>query len=173
MKISVKKSLKLLTLLISSLLIASVSAAAYVTLQWQATATVSANPKVCFIQWSNGQKANTFSYSVNIFPSIKTVDENVSYGIWVDDDQTHTVYFRLAGHNTNTTDIAKLNYTIWNSAEGQKYTYQSTTLDTSWSGPITLSANTKYTIWIEITAGASAGVGHSPTLTFEMKVVNP
>ena len=70
MKTKFRKSLKLITLLISSLLIATASAVAYVTLNWTTTATVVANPKVCFIKWADGTKANTFFYSVNIFLNI-------------------------------------------------------------------------------------------------------
>jgi len=161
-------------LLLVALLVGTVAAVAYVVLQWTMTATVAANPKASFIKWADGTKANTFSYSANIFPAIKTVDENITYGIWNDDASSRTVYFRLASENTNTTDIASLNFTVYNG--GQLYTKLESNLDDpslAWSSGVTLAANTKYTIWIEITAGASAVVGHTPSFTFEMKVENP
>ena len=174
MKINFRKSLKLITLLILSLLIATASAVAYVTLQWTTTATVAGNPKACFIKWFDGTKANTFTYSVNIFPNVKTVDENVTYGIWNDDAATRTVYFRLASETTNTTDVTSLNFTVYNS--GQLYTKLESNFDDpslAWSSGVSLAANTKYTIWIEIQCPSGAGVGHTPEFTFEMKVENP
>jgi len=174
MKMNLRKSLKLTVLLMSSLLIGTASAVAYVTLQWTTTATVAANPKACFIKWSDETKANTFTYSVNVFPSIKTVDENITYGIWNDDGSTRTVYFRLASENTNTTDVTSLNFTVYDG--GQLYTKLESNFDNpslAWSSGVTLAASTKYTIWIEIQCPSGAGVGHTPQFTFEMKVENP
>ena len=174
MKIRFSKSFKLIVLLMSSVLIATASAASYVTLQWTTTATVAANPKACFIKWADGTKANTFTYNVSIFPNTKTVDENVTYGIWNDDGSTRTVYFRLASENTNTTDVTSLNYTVYNG--GQLYTQLESDFDDpslAWSSGVTIAANTNYTIWMEIQCANGAGVGHTPQFTFEMKVENP
>jgi Zn-dependent metalloprotease len=158
----------------SSLVIATASAVAYVTLQWTTAATVEGNPKACFIKWADGTKANTFTYNVNIFPNVKTVDENITYGIWNNDTSTRTVYFRLASENTNSTDVTSLNYTVYNG--GQLYTYLENDFDNpslDWSSGVQLAANTKYTIWMEIQCANTAGIGHTPQFTFEMKVENP
>jgi len=174
MKMNYKKSLKLITLLISSLLIATVSATAYVTLQWTTTTTVADNPKVCFIKWADSSKQNSFAYSVNIFLNIKTVDENVSYGVWDWDTAAHTCAHRLASENTNSTDVSWVYVKIYNSTatiHSHNYT-DFATPDTSWY-TFTAAASAKYTIWIEIKAGSSAGAGHTPQFTFEMKVENP
>lgn len=174
MKIKAKRSYRLIALLISTLLIGTAAAVAYVTLQWTTTATIAANPKVSFVKWADGTKANTFTYSVNIFPSVKTIDENITYGIWNDDTAGHTVYFRLASENTSTTEITSLNYTVYESS--QMYTklesdFDSPSLD--WSTGVSLSASTKYTIWLEIECASGASVGNNPQFTFEMKVENP
>jgi hypothetical protein len=152
--------------------VGTVSAVAYVILQWTMTATVQANPKVCFIQWSDGLKQNTFSYLVNIFPSIKTVDENVTYGVWNNDTSSHACHMRLASTNTNSTDVTSVNATI--------YITGTTIFTHKWTVPtdavwydFTPLANTKYTVWIEIECASGAGVGHTPTFNFEMKVENP
>ena len=174
MKTNVKRSLKLTALLISTLLIGTAAAVAYVTLQWTTSATVAANPKVSFVKWVDGTKANTFTYDVNIFPNVKTIDENITYGIWNDDAEAHTVYFRLASENTNTTDITSLNYTVYES--GQMYTKLESNFDDpslAWSTGVSLTASTKYTIWLEIECASGAGVGNNPQFTFEMKVENP
>jgi hypothetical protein len=174
MKISFRKSLKLIALLISSLLIATVSAAAYVTLQWTVNMTIVANPGMCFVSWSDGTtKANNFSYSVNIFPNIKTIDENITYGVWNwNTTATKTGYMRLASTNTNTTDVISINVTITNNTQIYTRTWASFS-DTSWSNSFTAASDTKYAIWIEIQCASTATVGHTPQFTFEMKVVEP
>ena len=175
MKINFRKSLKLIILLMSSLLIATVSAVAYVSLTWTITTPVVANPQVCFIKWSDGSKENTFTYSVNIFPSIKTVDENITYGVWNwNATVSRTIYFRLASTNTNETDVDSYNFTVYNG--GQLYTKLETNLNSpslAWSSAVTAVNNTKYTIWMEIQCQSTAVVGHTPSFTFEMKVENP
>jgi len=172
MEIHRKKLLKLLTLLLSSALIATVSATAYVTLQWTTTTTIEANPNVSFVDWSNGNKANTFTYSVNIFPSIKTVDQNISYGIWNSHGSDESCHMKLATTNTNDTDITSINVTIWTTGS-TAFTHKWTDLtDNTWYD-FTASANTKYAIWIEIECSSGAVVGHTPQFTFEMKVDNP
>lgn len=173
MNIKYRKSLKLIALLITSLLIATVSAAAYVNLQWTMTATVAANPKVCFFWWSNSTKVNTFDYAVNIFPSIKTIDENITCGVWNLDTASHAASMRwylltdtgniarlyIKVYNTTTTIYEK----EWTSIPGFPTEWQKFTPD-----PM---ANGKYKIWIEITATSGASGGS--VFTFEMKVENP
>lgn len=160
-----------LLLALSLASIGTVYAIAYVVLQWTTTATVVENPKVCFINWSNGQKSNTFSYSVNIFPSIKTIDENITYGIWCWDTSSHTVYLRWTSL-TNPSNIASLNITVYKSGATvyTKYWSSVPSFPTGWES-FNAEANTKYTIWMEITASSSAS--GSSTFTFELKVESP
>jgi len=173
MKISFRKSLKLIILLISSLLIATVSAIAYVALPWTTTTTVGTYPRICFIKWSDGSQQNTFDYNVSIFPSIKTIDENITHGIWNWDTVSHVAYMRWYSL-TNSTNIANLNVTVYNSTTTIYSQYWSTvpSFPTGWiqfdPSPM---AGGRYTIWIEITATAGASVGS--LFTFEMKVENP
>jgi hypothetical protein len=173
MKISFRKSLKLIALLITSLLIATVSAAAYVALQWTITATVVANPAVCFVDWATGTtKANTFAYSVNIFPNIKTVDENATYGVWNWNASSRNCYMKLTSTNTNATDITAINVTLWISGSTPFTKRWIDLTDTSYYS-FTAAGNTKYAIWIEIECASGASAGHNPQFTFEMKVENP
>jgi hypothetical protein len=175
MKISFRKSLKLIALLITSLLIATVSAAAYVALQWTTTTTVVANPTVCFIKWSDDSKQNTFDYAVNIFPSIKTIDENITHGVWNWDTASHVAYMRWY-LLTNSGNIASLNVTVYNSTTTIYSQYWSSvpSFPTEWVqfNPSPM-ANGKYAIWIEITATSGATPGQQSVFTFEMKVENP
>jgi len=175
MKISFRKSLKLIVLLITSLLIATVSAAAYVTLQWTTTTTVVANPKVCFIKWSDGSKQNTFDYAVNIFPSIKTIDENITHGVWNWDTASHVTSMRWYSL-TNSGNIAKLNVTVYNSTTTiyTQYWTSVPSLPTAWIqfSPSPMAGG-KYAIRVEITATSGATPGQQSVFTFEMKVENP
>jgi hypothetical protein len=171
-----KRSIPLLTLLALALTIsvASVSAAAYVSLTWTTTATVVANPKVCFYKWSDQTKVNTFSYIVNIFPNVITIDENITYALYNWDTSDHNVYFRLASENTNTTDISWMYYKVYNG--GTLFSKNETnfnTPDTVWSTFYSAVASTKYMIWISIKCASGAGIGHTPSFTFEVKVENP
>jgi hypothetical protein len=151
--------------------IGTVFAVAYVVLQWTATATVSANPKVCFIKWQDGSKQNTFDYAVSIFPSIKTIDENITYGIWNWDTASHTVYLRWSGL-TNSGNIARLYIKVHDGANTiySKEWTSIPTFPTVWES-FNVPANTKYSIWLEITA--TSGATGSSVFTFELKVENP
>jgi hypothetical protein len=170
---NIKKSLKLITLLMSSIIIATVSATAYVTLQWQTTATVGDYPKVCFIKWEDGSKVNSFSYGVTIFQSITTVDENITYGIYNWDSAARSVSMRWYSLTTSG-NIASLNVTVYNSTHTVYSQVWSSvpTLPTDWVAfSQDLMADGKYTIAMRITASGSAS-GNSE-FTFEIKVDNP
>jgi len=161
------------TLALLALMIGSVAAIAYVVLQFAATVTVVANPKVAFVEWATNSKKNTFNYAVNVFPSIKTIDENITNGVWNWDTVAHTSYLRVQGitnpsnvqvvylkvYNGTTTVVT----VTWNSGE---------TLPQSWT-TFTAAANSKYTIWMEVTAASGAVVGQASVVTVEMKVESP
>jgi len=150
-----------------------VFAVAYVALQLTSTASVQNNPKVCFIKWSDGSKANTFDYAVNIFPSITTVDANITYGVWNWDTATHTTSMRWYSL-TNSGNIASLGLKVYNSTSTiyEQYWASVPSLPTSWVvfNP-TPKADGKYTISLNITATASPS--GSSVFTFDMKVENP
>lgn len=175
MRMNVRKSLKFIALLISALMIGTASAIAYVVLEWKASMTVQEHPKVCFIEWDTGDMANTFTYSVNIFPGVVTIDENITYGILNWDSVKHNVRFRLASTNTNETDVDWIRYKVYNASTTihmKDYTDLDNP-DTSWSDPIELQSGTKYSIYIAVKAGLNAKDGHTPQFTFEMMVENP
>jgi len=156
------------------LLIDTAYAVAYVVLPWYVNTTTVANPQVCFVSWADGTtKANTFTYSVNIFPNIKTVDENATYGVWNwNATANKNCYMRLASTNTNNTDITSLNVTLWIAASTPFTKLWTGLTDAAWY-PFTSAQNTKYAIWIEIQCASGAGVGHTPQFSLEMKVEEP
>lgn len=161
-------------LILLAIAVGSVAAVAYAVLQFTLSATVVANPKVCFIKWADGTKANTFSQSFNIFPSIKTIDENASYGIWSwDTVATHVASLRISGI-TNSANVQTVYLKVYNStATVVTITWNSgDALPTSWTS-FTAAINTKYTIWFEVTATSGATVGQTSVITVDMKVENP
>lgn len=159
-----------LLLLMVIALTGTVLAVAYIVLHWTATATVVANPSVCFVKWEDNTKHNTFSYAVNIFPSVKTLDENITYGVWNWATQPRTAYIRW-NSLTNPENVAGLNLTIYNATATiySQYWSSTPTFPTSWVS-FNTAPNTKYTILIMIEASESATVGSSSTFTFEMMV---
>jgi len=160
-------------LLLLALAVGSVAATAYVILQFTATVTVQSNPKVSFYEWATLSKRNTFNYAFNIFPSVKTVEENATHGIFCDDTVSHTCYLRISGiTNSANVQIAYVKVynatntivTItWNNGES---------LPQSWT-MFTAGAGKKYSIWMEVTATAGATVGQSSVITVDMKVEQP
>ena len=164
-----KYSISALALLL--MIVGSVIAAAYIALTFTITTTVQAYPKVTFWQWSTSQKKNNFDQSLNIFAGIKTVDENATHGIFNDDSVQHQCYLRIKSV-TNSANIAKLNITIYNSS-GTIFTNEwsdFSTQPTEWK-LFTTAANSKYAIWIEITA--SSNPAGSSVFTIEIKETNP
>jgi len=159
----------LLTVLIAAAGI--VLAVAYVTLEFTSTASVQANPNVCFVKWSDNSKQNTFDYAVNIFPSVKTVDENITHGIWNWDTSTHAVNIRIKSITTSS-NIANVTTVVKNGTATVVTASWVTAggLPTTWQ-PFTALASTKYTLWTEITA--TSGASGSSTITYELKVENP
>jgi len=125
-------------------------------------------PEVTFWEWSTGQKKNTFDYSVTIFPSVTTIDENVTHGIFNDDTSEHICDLRISSITTPT-NIARLNVTIYNSTTTilTKEWTNFSPLPTAWE-PFTTAAGKKYSIWIEIKA--ASGASGSSTIVFELKM---
>jgi hypothetical protein len=150
----------------------AVYAAAYVILQWNITANVSANPSICFFLQSDGTtKANNFTYTVDIFPSITTIGENITYGLWNWDSGEHDAYIRVYSL-TSPSNIASLNVTIWNATDTVSTNEWSSfgSLPTAWSTAFTCAASTQYAIRIEI--ACAAGASGSSTFVIDVKVVD-
>jgi hypothetical protein len=155
-------------LLLATLAIGTVSAVAYVVLTWTQTATVVSNPKVSFFTWVGGAKANILSYSVNIFPSIKTVDENLTSGIENWDTVAHRTGLRVTSIGNQAQNVASFLVkvsnatTVWSIATVDPVNYAYTMLTPG-----------KYTIWIEITGAAGAVPASTSAFIIDMKVENP
>jgi len=147
-----------------AILVTSVAAAAYVVLSATMTATVVTNPKVSFFSWPS-TKLNTFAYSVNIFPSIKTVDENLTYGIWNWDTGVHQTGLRVSSITNQVANIASFLVKVSNATT----VWSLTTVSSSYT--VVSLAPGKYTIWLEITG--TSGASGTSVFTMDMQVYNP
>lgn len=157
-------------LLLISLAVGTVAAAVYVVLTWTMSLTVVANPRVHFWKWSPPGSANTFTESFNIFPNIKTIQDNATYGI-------NSVTAGACGMRifdiTTPANIESVYIKVFNST--------ATILEKTWTGsPIstptayesfTTATGNKYTIWLEVTG--TSGASGSSVVTFDMKVESP
>lgn len=160
-------------LILLMLTIGSVVAVAYAVLQFTLSATVVANPKVCFIKCADSTKANSFSQSFNIFPTINTIDENATYGIWNWDTAAHTTSLRISGI-TNSANIQTITiYVKLGVTSVATITWSSGgSLPTTWVS-FSAAASTKYTIWFEVAGTSGATIGTTSVITVDMKVENP
>jgi hypothetical protein len=160
-----------LVALLALALAGSVLAVSYVTLQFSVTTTTSTYPKVTFWQWSPGSKVNTFDYSLSLFASVNTIDENAPYGIFNDDSASHQCNLCISTLS-NPTNIASLRIKIYEGANTilDKTWNSFGTLPTAWES-FTTAANTKYSIWIEVTGAASPS--GSSVFALHLKESNP
>jgi hypothetical protein len=165
-----KHSIPLIAVL-SLILVGSVLAVSYVTLQFSITTTTQLYPKVTFWQWSPSSKVNTFDYSLSLFASVNTIDENASYGIFNDDSASHQCNLCISTLSTPG-NIASLRIKIYDGTNTilDKTWTQFGTLPTAWES-FTTAANTKYSIWIEVTGAASPS--GSSVFTLNLKENNP
>ena len=170
-KVRIRKHSIPIMVLLSLILVGSVLAVAYVTLQFTMTATYKEYPRVSFWKWSTSQKANTFDYSVSFFANVKTIDENVTHGIFNDDSVIHQCNLRISTLS-NPANIAKLRIKIYGGTTTilDKEWTQFGSLPSSWES-FNTEANTKYTIGIEVT-GASSPSGSS-AFAIELTEDNP
>ena len=148
-------------------------AAAYIVYQFNISAKVEEYPKVTFWSWDTGEKGKTFTYSVNIFPGVTTIDENITYGIYCDDESEHKCYLRISSL-TNLNNIARIKIKIYNSTDEilTKEWTDFSSLPTAWE-EFVVAGGKKYSIHVEIEASSSATPGQTSTFTFEMKIEEP
>lgn len=148
-------------LLLVAIIVGSVAATAYVVLQWTTTATVKANPDICFTKWADKSKANTFDYAVDIFPYIITIDENITYAVSNYAASAKGCSMRLA-NITTPANIAWVNCTVIG-----YYSINTTTTTDFVAFSPDLPAYRNATIYLSIKC--ASGATGSSVLTFELK----
>lgn len=158
-------------LLLATMVIGTVSAVAYVVLTWQLSLTVAANPRVHF--WNGSAASNTMTVAMNIFPNIRTIDENITTPVdWdIRSVTAGNIFIRVSAMDTSdTTEVLIKAYKtgqVGSPLFSQTWNAQTTT----WSGPYLTEDSTDYHLWIEV---AGAGTATDPaSITVEMKVEGP
>jgi hypothetical protein len=160
-----KKNFVLMLIVIT---VVGTATAVYAIYQYYLNLEVEQYSKIGFWNWETGKKSNSFTYSTVLFPEIKTINSNITFGIYSDDLSDHDCLFRIDNLG-NSQNIAKLNVTIYNSFS-QIMTKEWTdfsSLPTEWE-QFKVSATTKYSISIEITG--SSGAEGSSSIRIEMEI---
>ena len=137
-------------------LVTCVAAAAYVVYQTNVALTPEEHSEVAFWSWEGFRKMETISYNTTIFPNATIANENISYGIFCDDNSGYECSIRIK-YITNSYNIDNITIIIYNISD-IIYTKEWTDLSwlpTSWES-FSVSANSKYSIWIEISGSSDA-----------------
>jgi hypothetical protein len=180
-KVSIRGRTIRLSVLIALAMIAICVGAAFATfyavLNWSTNVTVVANTSICFYNWSGASKANTFTYSCNIFPGITTEDDNMTYGVddWNNTGATNAAISWVSCTNSN--NITALTLTVYQSTPSS-YVFQEVwssvpSFPTPYQAFSGLANNTLYSMQIIITAASGAVVGTGVAMVFDMKVTSP
>jgi hypothetical protein len=170
-KIPFRKEMKLVTLLLTSLLIASASAAVYYSITMQPAVTIS-GAAISFAQgsdWPSGSNLGTnatwVSLALKAYPNATlTYDEplNVSNT----DSVSHT--FRLrhvsitpSDGSASVSNFTFINFVVLNTAGASQASFNYTTSVNNWNTPattsyLTLPATTQWIIYVETKAVAGA-----------------
>jgi hypothetical protein len=158
-------------LLLLSILGGTVAAVAYVVLTWTVTLPVAANPRVHF--WDGSNAANTMEITMNIFPSIRTIDENNDD--WdIRSNDVGNVYIRVDAMNTTAiSEVVIIAYVSDPASPLFDLTWTSADAEGSWQGPYSTAATTDYNLWIEVLADAQAYPTSEESIAVELKVEEP
>ncbi len=178
-KILFRKEMKLVTLLLTAMLIASASAAVYYSLDMTSTITVVAND-IYFVNGPDNSTAN-----VNIFNDNKSATLSVS--AYRNITMTYDDPIRVRNNNTSTTHNIRLK-PVSLTGSAANFVFINFTLQTSttvslnytsdggsWTTPSTTAfvqanANTEYAITIETMANATATVGGQATIEIAVDI---
>lgn len=156
-------------LILIALTLGTTMAAIYMVVEFTSTVTVEANPKVCFLEWTTGNKKNRFDCAVNIFPSLRTNAKNITYGLYNWDTVSRTCDLRIF-NITNPANIEGFYMRIYDGGGTLvEITWTTQTLPTDWV-TVSTAGSTKYTIQMNVTATSDAVIGQSSVITVEMKV---
>ena len=156
-------------LLLLILGIGTATAAIYVVLTWSMSLTVVANPRVSFYKWATEEKVNTFAESFNIFPDVKTIQDNATHGIYSLTAGTGSM--RIVSDIATDPDIDEVYIKVFNTTDTiLEITYSSNTNDFV---SLPTAEDHKYTIHIEVTGASGATTDNTPSVDLEIKVESP
>jgi hypothetical protein len=174
-KISSKKSITLLTLILASILISTASAAVYYSMIAQPAVTITVAP-IVFAQgndWPSdstlGSNGTWVSLALKAYPNA-TLFYDQPLNISNTDAASHT--FRLrhvsitpASGSADVGNFTFINFVVQNAAGASQATFNYTTSGNTWTNPsttsyMTLPASTQWIIYVETksAAGATSGI---------------
>ena len=170
MKLNYKKSLKFLTLIISSLLIATVSATTYRYMYLNGTVIIGSQ-KIVWVQGGSDVAGDTVTVNLNVEPGIPAEFDDTLY-LKNKENAAHNMTIEV----TAAADVAKFDVfsiSIYSNATGSwvlKHTLTGTTLNDIYStytlnDPLTAHSMYKFNFAITAKDGASG----SPTFTLTVK----
>jgi hypothetical protein len=185
-EIPFKKPVKLLVLLLSSMLIATASAAVYYSLTMQSTATVAAAP-VYFTEgadssgiWTPGTNYTYVSLNLNAYPNVTlTYEQAVNLTATIAKEvQLRHVSISPDDGNPSVSNFTSVVFTLKNATGSVKgtLTYTVTAATDTWNEPTTptgyvaIGAGQEWTIKVEIKAAAGAKAGVSTTIVIAVDV---
>lgn len=179
-KILNRKEMKLITLLLTSLLIASASAAVYYSLTMQSTITTATND-VYFISGADASTAGVSIFNNNKSATLTSLKAYANMSMSYDDPirvrnnngatnfnirlrpvtrTGNALYFRFINFTLQTSTKISLNYT----SNGAAWTDPSTT------GWATVNANTNYAIVVQTKASPTATSGQTASIEIAIDV---
>jgi hypothetical protein len=171
MKINYKKSLKFVTLLISAILIATVSAATYKYMYLEGTVTIGAQ-ELAWIKTGTGEIAgDTVTQSLTVTPDIPMVINDTLY-LWNKDTVAHNMTIKVTTAAAATKfDVFKIH--IYSNESGS-WVYRdylnATTLDDEYSTyTISDALNAGYGYKFNYVITATTGATGSTTFKLEVK----
>jgi hypothetical protein len=183
MKINIKKSLKLVTLLISSLLIASASASVYYTMFMTATVKVAGN-KVQFWEGADFNSVDgsitdarqkvTFNNMNGLNGSLTTISDPVEINN-TDTSSAHTIELKLdSWSGTGSTPLYYINITIY-AANGTKlgnniYLVPGGSGQVETTGPLTMLASEVWRVQWDIYWKGEATTNDQVTVSLKLEV---
>ena len=174
-----KKSMKLLALLLTSILIASVSAAVYYSLEMTSTITVAAND-IYFTLGPDNATASVSIFNDNKSATLglsayKNITMTYDDAIRVRNNNTgssHNVRLRPVSLTGDAVNFVFINFTLQTST---KVSLNYTSDGATWTTPSTTSfvqvdASTEYAIVIETKANATATTGQQATIEIAVDI---
>jgi len=160
-------------LLLLTIAITTVAAAAYVILTWYVGITISDNPAVAFTDDEGVNLANTFTISgFDVFPEVRTIDENIGWNITCDATGPHSCSMRISAVTdaANIEEIYIKAYEYGSPGSPLVEVTYTGTVPTSWVD-FDAAASTMYILWLEVEG--AVGASGSASFDVEMRVNLP
>ncbi len=184
-KILSSKSMKLLTLLLTSMLIASASAAVYYSLTWQPRVTVQGAPAVSFTNGDDTPVGSTVNsaWARLLFKSYPNATLTYDEGMNISntDSVSHQIRLRHlsitpASGNMAVSNFTTIRFTLIAKNGTTATTFQYTTSGDTWNTPATtnyyiIPASQEWTLKVETLSPAAATAGTEANLQMALDIL--